>query len=134
MVIAALDDLMFSSKVKHACEQAGKDIVFARSHDAALTEIAARSPELVILDLDRDGLDPLGIIRAVRADDGMRDVKLVAFVRHTNTEAIVAARQAGANTVLARSAFFPALPGILTGAGADSPGDDPPSPPDIPST
>jgi PleD family two-component response regulator len=116
MVIAALDDLMFSSKVRAACEQAGKPIAFARTREAALSAIAAEAPELVILDLDREALDPLGIIAAVRADAKVRHTRLVAFVRHTNTDAIVAARQAGADVVLARSAFFPALPGILSGA------------------
>jgi DNA-binding response OmpR family regulator len=118
MVIAAVDDLMFGSKVRAACERAGKEVTFARTREAVLSDVSSRRPELVILDLDRGALDPIGVIQAIRQDDAIKGTRVVAFVRHTSTDAIVAARKAGADVVLARSAFFPALAGMLAGSGA----------------
>jgi DNA-binding response OmpR family regulator len=122
MIVAAVDDLMFGSKIRAACERAGREVVFVRHREAALAEVAARRARTVILDLDREAFDPVGLIRTIRADESMAGVRILAFVRHTSTDLIVAARQAGADAVLARSAFFPALPEWLQDApeGASS--------------
>ena len=50
MIVAVLDDLMFSSKIKTAAKQLGVSVVFARSTDAALAEMRKNAPTLVILD------------------------------------------------------------------------------------
>jgi len=116
MTLIAVDDLMFGSKIRAAADHAGADIACVRSRDDILPTIRTRRPSLVIFDLDRESLDPIGAIRAVRADDTLKATRLVAFVRHTSTDLIAAARAAGIDQVLARSAFFPALPALL-GAG-----------------
>jgi len=120
MVMAVVDDLIFASKIRAAAAHAGVQVAFVRSRDAVLPEIADRRPSLVIFDLDREPLDPLGAIRAIRADAGLRSTRLVAYVRHTSADLIVAAREAGIDQVLARSAFFPALAAMLA-PGPSSP-------------
>ncbi|MEZ5318976.1 MAG: hypothetical protein R2752_16365 [Vicinamibacterales bacterium] len=118
MVVALVDDLLFASKIRAAAEAAGQQIRFIRSAGDALPAVEADGVRLVLLDLDRDALQPQQLIEAIRARDALRDVRVAAFVRHTSTDRITAARAAGADVVLARSAFFPALPDLLTGAGA----------------
>lgn len=122
MIIALVDDLMFGSKIRAAADHAKTSVTFVRSRDALLPELLAARPSLVILDLDRDALDPIGAIRAIRGDSRVRSTRLVAFVRHTSAEAIARAREAGVDQVLARSAFFPALAGMLAGAAPASSG------------
>ena len=48
MIVAVLDDLMFSSKIKTAAKQLGVSVVFARSTDAALAEMRKNAPTLVL--------------------------------------------------------------------------------------
>ncbi len=119
MTIAVVDDLMFASKIRATAERAGAEVTFVRTRDAVLPAISTNRPSLVIFDLDREPLDPLGAIREIRADQQLRSTRLVAFVRHTSGELIAAAREAGIDQVLARSAFFPALADML--APADRP-------------
>src|SRR3954469_10054924 len=68
MIVAVLDDLMFSSKIKTAAQQLGVPVAFARSREAALTEMRKAAPSLVIFDLNNPRTDPLGIVAAMKQD------------------------------------------------------------------
>jgi hypothetical protein len=50
----------------------------------------------------------------LKADPDLRDIPTTGFVSHVNTALIMAARQAGMDEVMARSAFAANLPQILT--------------------
>jgi PleD family two-component response regulator len=113
MVLAVLDDLLFSSKIKTAATQLGIPLTFARSAAAALAEMRKNAPSLVIFDLNNSRTDPLGIVSAMRADPALSAIRTVGFVSHVDTAVIDAARQAGVTEVLARSAFTMQLADIL---------------------
>jgi CheY-like chemotaxis protein len=114
MVLAVVDDLMFTSKIKAAAQQLGVDVAFARSSEAALAGMRANPPALVILDLNNPRTDPLGTIALMKGDPALAAVPTVGFVSHVQAELIEAARSAGVDEVLARSAFTSRLAEILT--------------------
>jgi hypothetical protein len=68
---------------------------------------------VVILDLDREALDPIGVIREIRALSDLAGVRLVGFGSHVHAEVFAAAREAGCDRVLARSGFVAALPELV---------------------
>lgn len=115
MIIAVLDDLMFTSKIKSAAGQLGVTVAFARSSESALTSMRASAPSLVILDLNNARTDPLGIVRAMQQDDALKSIPTVGYASHVMTDLIEAARQAGVGEVLPRSAFTQRLADILAG-------------------
>ncbi|HEX6306971.1 MAG TPA: hypothetical protein VFZ69_02220 [Longimicrobiales bacterium] len=108
-----MGDLIFGSRIRAVAEQAAVACVFVRSRDA-LAEHAAGA-DLVLLDLDARWLDAPASIAALKAAPATRDVTIVAFGPHVDEAALAAARQAGADRVLARSAFVKQLPGLLRG-------------------
>jgi CheY-like chemotaxis protein len=114
VILAILDDLMFTSKIKTAASQLGVPVSFARSSAAALDGMRANPPALVILDLNSQRTDPLGTVTAMKADPALAAIPTVAFASHVQTEVIEAARRAGVDSVLARSAFTQQLGDILT--------------------
>jgi len=114
VILAVLDDLMFTSKIKTAAAQLGVPVGFARSSAAAMTEMRKTAPTLVILDLDSARIAPLDIVAAMQADPALAAVPTVGFVSHVHTDVIDAARKAGVGDVLARSAFTQQLADILT--------------------
>jgi len=116
MILCVVDDLMFSVKISTAARQVGVDIYFERSPDKVLPGIRDRKPSLVILDLNSATLKPLDVIAAVKSDPDLRDTRLLGYVAHVQGETIAAARRAGADEVLARSAFSERLGEILSGA------------------
>ena len=114
MILALLDDLMFSSKIKTAANQLGIRVTFARSSDSALAEMRAAAPSLLILDLNNPRIDPLRTVETMKADPTLASVPTVGFASHVHTDVIEAARRAGVDEVLARSAFSQRLPEILS--------------------
>jgi CheY-like chemotaxis protein len=115
MILAVLDDLMFSSKIKTTAGQLGVAVTFARSADAALSEMRKTAPSLVILDLNNARTNPLGIVASMKEDPALAAIPTVGYASHVQTDVINAARQAGVGDVMARSAFTQQLAQILSG-------------------
>lgn len=113
MILAVLDDLMFASKIRSAAGQLGVTVAFARSADGALAEMRKSPPSLVILDLNNARTDPLGIVGAMKQDPALASVRTVGYASHVQTDVIDAARRAGVDEVLPRSAFATRLADIL---------------------
>jgi CheY-like chemotaxis protein len=113
MILAIVDDLMFTSKIKATATQLGVPLTFARSSESALAEMRKNRPGLVILDLNSQRTQPLDTVAAMKSDPALADIPSVGFVSHVQTELIDAARKAGVGEVLARSAFTMQLPEIL---------------------
>jgi PleD family two-component response regulator len=104
---------MFTSKIRTTASQLGVDVAIARSADAALAEMRKNAPSLVIFDLNSTRTDPLGTVAAMKHDTALSSIPTVGFVSHVQTELIDAARNAGVDDVMARSAFTMRLPEIL---------------------
>jgi CheY-like chemotaxis protein len=116
MIIAVLDDLMFTSKIRAAAGQLGVPVSFARSAGEALTAMRSGAPALVILDLNNPRADALGLVAAMKQDPALAHVRTVGYTSHVLTDVIEAARKAGVGEVLARSAFTQRLADIVAAA------------------
>jgi PleD family two-component response regulator len=116
MILALVDDLMFRSKIKSAATQASVTVSFAGSSGAALTAMRATPPSLLILDLNNPRTDPLGTVTAMKKDPALASVRMIGYVSHVDTATIDAARAAGVDEVVARSAFTTRLAEIIGGS------------------
>src|SRR5260221_7394352 len=112
MILAVLDDLMFTSKIKTAASLLGVPIAFARSSEGALADMRRSPPSLVILDLNSTRVDPLGTIGSMKADPALAAIPTVGFASHVQADVIEAARKAGVGEGRARPAFQHRLPEI----------------------
>jgi DNA-binding NarL/FixJ family response regulator len=110
MVLAAVDDLLFSSKIRATAKQVGVDVAFARTPDDILARVRELKPSLAIFDLNSSKTDPVRVIGLLKADGGPRTI---AFASHVHVDLIQAAKSAGADEVLPRSAFAARLAEIL---------------------
>jgi DNA-binding NarL/FixJ family response regulator len=116
MIVAAVDDLLFSSKIRTTAKQAGVELVFARTPAEILDQTRTLHPSLVIFDLNSAKANPLETIAALKADSEMASVPTLGFESHVHTDLIDAARRAGIDDVMARSAFASRLAEILIAA------------------
>jgi CheY-like chemotaxis protein len=117
MVLAAVDDLLFSSKIRATAKAAGVDVTFARSRSDVLEQARLLQPALIVFDLNSAKIEPIDTIAALKSDPALAGLRALGFVSHVDTSVIHAARAAGADEVLARSAFAGQLADILTSAG-----------------
>ena len=113
MILCVLDDLLFSVRISTTAKATGADVYFERTPGMAAARIKEKQPSLVILDLNSSKLDPLGVIAELKSDPLTRGIRTVGFVSHVHAEIIAAARGAGIDEVLARSAFVDRLGEIL---------------------
>ena len=113
MVLAAVDDLLFSSKIRATAKAAGVELTFARSPQEILEQARTQKPRLVIFDLNSGKTDPVATIAALKADPALATIRTLAFASHVHTDLIASARKAGADQVLPRSAFAANLAELL---------------------
>jgi CheY-like chemotaxis protein len=118
MILAAVDDLLFSSKIRTTAKQAGVDLTFARTPPEILEHSRALKPALVIFDLNSAKANAIETIAAMKNDPELASIPTLGFVSHVHTALIDAARQAGIDEVLARSAFAGNLAEILAKYGS----------------
>jgi CheY-like chemotaxis protein len=111
-VLAVLEDLFFTVKINESAKRAGMQAQFVKSQQDTL-EKAAEKPAVIILDLNFSSIDPLDLIKRLKADDGTKDVNLIGYVSHVQGELKQQAQEAGCDMVMARSAFSQNLPVIL---------------------
>ena len=113
MVLVVVDDLLFRSKIRAVAKHAGVDLAFARTPAEVLDRAKSEPPALAIFDLDSAKTEPVATIAALKADPALAGIRTLAFASHVHTALIGAARQAGADQVLPRSAFAGNLADIL---------------------
>jgi DNA-binding NarL/FixJ family response regulator len=112
-ILASVDDLFFRSKVRTTAKHLGIEITFAATADEMVAQAKSLQPTLVIFDLNSQKMDAIATIAALKADAATADLRALGFASHVHTELIAAARKAGADDVLPRSAFAGRLAEIL---------------------
>jgi CheY-like chemotaxis protein len=113
MILAALDDLMFTSRIRAAAQGVGADVRFGRTTAEVVALARQAGPALLLLDLNARGLDPMAVLAQLKSDPELAGIRVVGFVSHVQADTIAAARAAGIDEVMARSAFVSRLPDLL---------------------
>jgi len=119
-VLAAVEDLLFKSKISETASQLGIEASFPRNPRRLLEVLRESPPDLLVLDLNSARFEPLALLLSVRSEEATRDVPTVGFLSHVQRDLAVAAREAGCDRVVARSAFTKDLPKILAGRTPDT--------------
>jgi len=118
--VALVADMMFASRVRGTATAIGVDAVTVTRAEKLMEETRRLRPRVVLIDVDARGVDVPGVIARLKSDAETAAVPVIAFGSHVNADALRAAREAGADRVLARSAFVRDLPILL---GGSPPGD-----------
>jgi CheY-like chemotaxis protein len=111
-ILAVMTDLFFSVKINDIAKKLGMSVEFVKDKDVVLEKVRAK-PAVVIFDLNYDAIDPVGIIRSIKADPATKRVSTLGFVSHVQTDLKLSAQEAGCDMVVARSVFAQNLPMIL---------------------
>jgi PleD family two-component response regulator len=114
-VVAAVEDLLFKSKISETASTLGVEAVFPRSPKKLVDEAQVSPPDLIVLDLNSMRFEPLKLLKKIKSDETLRSVPVVGFLSHVQKDLAIAARESGCDRVMARSAFTKDLPEILSG-------------------
>ncbi len=120
-VVAAVEDLLFRSKISETADTLGVEAAFPRSPKRFVDEARTSLPDLLVLDLNSARFEPLSLLYTVKSDRDLDHVPTVGFLSHVQKDLAVAARKSGCDRVVARSAFTRDLPQILAGVETGDP-------------
>ncbi len=112
-ILAVVDDLLFTVKISDAAKRVGVDVEFLKSERDVLDKAAHENPLLIIMDLNNNSVDPLKLISKLKAHGDLKKISLIGYLSHVQGELKQKAHEAGANIVMARSAFSQNLQQIL---------------------
>ena len=112
-ILAVVDDLLFTVKISDAAKRAGLEVEFVKSEKDVLDKASDEKPLLIILDLNSNSVRTLDIITKLKKDGDLRQISLIGYLSHVQGELKQKAHEAGANIVMARSAFSQNLQQIL---------------------
>ena len=112
-ILAAVDDMFFAAKIRATAEALGVSIKFFRGVDALVKAAAEQSPQLIIVDLHNEKLDPMTFARELRSNDRLKSIPLLGFFSHVQVELKQIALEAGYDQVMPRSVFSRDLAKIL---------------------
>jgi len=112
-ILAVVDDLLFTVKISDAAKRVGLEVEFLKSERDVLDKAADEKPLLIILDLNNNSVEPLKLISKLKAHGDLKKISLIGYLSHVQGELKQQAHEAGANIVMARSAFSQNLQQIL---------------------
>lgn len=109
-ILVLVDDLIFRTKIASTAKSLGLAAQFVRTAQQFSAGLTARPVPLAIVDLNAND-NPLEAVRI--ACSAAPRPRIVAYLSHVQADLARAAREAGADAVMARSAFTQELPAML---------------------
>ena len=122
--MAVVTDLIFATKITSTAASVGAPVRVVRGLDQLGESLKDGRAPLVLIDLEADGIDSMAAIGTCRRS-GL-ELRVIAFGSHVRRDLLAAARAAGADEVMPRSAFVTRLPALLGEAGSREAGHDDP--------
>ena len=111
-ILALVGDLMFTVKITEAAKRNGMQVEYVKT-DAEFLEKARQRPRLAIMDLNIHTAQPVELIQALKSTEEFRSISVLGYVSHVQGDLKIKAQDAGADLVLARSAFTQNLSQLL---------------------
>ena len=114
-IISVVDDMFFAAKIRATAESLGVILRSVRNLDLLIRAARESLPDLIIVDLHSQKIDPLALAQALKSDQHLAEVRLLGFFSHVQVYLKQAALAAGYDVVIPRSVFSNDLAAILEG-------------------
>ncbi len=114
-------DLMFGSRLLSSLGDGGHEAELIGDQDALRRRLAAGSdpaPEILVFDLTDDRLDGAATLEALRAEELLGSLPVVAFFSHVETDVRERAQAAGFDLVVPRSRMAREAAAVISGLRA----------------
>lgn len=113
-ILLMVEDLIFLSKIQQTAKL-GNVVVENVVPAKILERLSGGEPvSALICDLNYAGGLAIAAIREIKQQPNLHAVPVIGFVSHVQADVAASARAAGADVVMARSAFSQQLPQLLT--------------------
>ena len=114
-VVAAVEDMLFVSKIREAAKARSVIANFPRSADLLLNTITEDPPNLIVVDLHSLRFNAIELAGELKSNESLKVIPLLGFFSHVQKDLQRQAFEAGYDQVIPRSVFFRDLASILAG-------------------
>src|SRR5882724_8612640 len=94
-IIAAVDDMVFASKIRATAEALGVTIKFHRRLDGLVAAVSEQAPDLILVDLHNEKIDVIELARELKTNESLKGIPLLGFFSHVQTDLQRQALEAG---------------------------------------
>ncbi|MBL8149290.1 MAG: response regulator [Blastocatellia bacterium] len=115
LVLAAVGDMIFASKIDGSARFAGVEVKFFRKLENLLLSAAELKPSMIVLDLNNVRFNSIEAIAKLKSNEMLKNIPVTAFLSHVQVGLRRSAEDAGCDHVMARSEFNANLTEILSG-------------------
>jgi DNA-binding response OmpR family regulator len=105
-ILVVDDDPLIRTLVEHKLRQRGFDVVSADSGEAGLKQVAAKRPDLIVLDAMMPELDGFEVLRRLKQDTATAAIPVIMLTARKQESDIVSALSSGARDYLVKP-FMP---------------------------
>lgn len=102
-VIVAANNMIFTSKIMSFLDRRETEGIKAIRSDEIFTKAQELHPDLIIIDLNLNGIEAPSLINKLRSYMSTKDIPILCYSPHVLKEQMAAAKTAGATEVLANS-------------------------------
>jgi CheY-like chemotaxis protein len=124
LLLALVDDLFVRGRIDAAAEATGVDVRYVKTIEEVREAAEAQTPRALLVGMAATRRPWAELIRDLKADPSLRSIYVLAFGPHKNLELRAQALVAGADRVVANSAFVRVLPTLLTTPAAPVPDEE----------
>lgn len=105
MVLVAVTDIFFYTKVRDALKPKGYRLERARSQSDIAEKASATTPTVVILNMNDETLDAFQALETLKADPRFQDIPTLAFANHEEVDTWNRAKALGVTKIVSRNEF-----------------------------
>jgi PleD family two-component response regulator len=105
MVLVAVTDIFFYTKVRDALKPKGYRLERARSQSDIAEKASATTPTAVILNMNDEILDAFQALETLKADPRFQDIPTLAFANHEEVDTWNRAKALGVTKIVSRNEF-----------------------------
>lgn len=127
-ILVAVSDVFFYTKLRDALKPQGYLLEKARTQDEVSEKAGALRPAAVILNINDETLDAFKALEALKSDDRLKTIPVLAFANHEEVDNWKRAQQLGVTKIVSRNEFSSRtleLVREVVGAGGASAGPPP---------
>lgn len=127
MVLVAITDLFFYTKVRDALRQPDYQLEKARTQEDIVEKAQSASPAAIIFNMNDPTLDAFQALDRLKADARLKDIPTLAFANHEEVDTWNRAKALGVTKVVSRNEFSARTRDLVEEVFASRPQPSPPS-------
>lgn len=105
IVLVAVTDIFFYTKVRDALLSTGYKLERARSQEDIAEKASAVHPSAVILNMNDDTLNAFQALETLKSDPNFKTIPILAFANHEEVETWNRAKSMGVTKIVSRNEF-----------------------------